>query len=251
MKTIYKLRAWQIFIQVLAILAIFILHVKGELHLLWVALLFYFIYGLLGSNLGYHRLESHNSFKTYAPIRYFLIFCGMCNSNCSPLSGVIIHRTHHRYADKKRDPHSPITMGIFKAYFNEWFIDDLRLNHALAKKELKSKFYIFTHRWYVEILFSYFMILSFIDWYVLVLCYVIPVAFTYHVKGLFNVLPHKWGYRNFDVNDNSKNNWFIHILTLGDGLHNNHHAHPERWNTKVRWWEIDPTAWLISIIRKR
>lgn len=244
-----QLRTWQLIVQAVAIFGLVYGFTNGLSGWLWFALGGYFFYGFFGSTVGFHRLEAHRSFKTYEPIRYFLIFCGMCHTNASPLASIIVHRNHHKFADTKRDIHSPVAYDIKTAYFNEWFADNLKVQTSLARKEITDPFYQFTHRWYIPILIAYAALLLLIDWKLAVYGYFVPAALLYHAKGLFNVLPHKWGYRNFITKDNSRNNWFLNIITLGDGWHNNHHAHPERWDTKVLWWEIDPAAWFIRLIR--
>ena len=68
----------------------------------------------------------------------------------------------------------------------------------------------------------------------------------FHTAGFVNVLSHKFGYRNFDVNDTSTNLPWVNIITMGGGLHNNHHARPGSWTCKFREGEWDPSAWLIK-----
>lgn len=249
MSHLNQLRYWQLFAQVVAVFGVAYAFSHDEISWLYVSLAGYFIIGFLGSTVGYHRMLAHGSFTTYKPIYYFLIFCGMCHCNSSPLAAIIVHRNHHKYPDTEKDNHSPVTMGIFKAYFNEWFPIKIQPDIKLAKREFKKPFFKFTHEYYVPILMVYVILLTIIDWHLAVYWFFIPAALLYHAKGLFNVLPHKWGYRNFDLPDNSYNNWFLNIITVGDGWHNNHHKYPGRWDTKVRWWEIDPAAWFISLIR--
>jgi stearoyl-CoA desaturase (delta-9 desaturase) len=60
---------------------------------------------------------------------------------------------------------------------------------------------------------------------------------------------HTWGYRNFETKEESKNTWWLAILTFGEGWHNNHHAKPGRWNFSHKWWEIDMSAWVIRLLK--
>lgn len=59
-----------------------------------------------------------------------------------------------------------------------------------------------------------------------------------------------YGYKNFDTTDQSHNNVFMSILTFGESWHNNHHANAMSWKQGVKWWEIDPTSWIIAVIKK-
>jgi fatty-acid desaturase len=67
---------------------------------------------------------------------------------------------------------------------------------------------------------------------------------------LINSASHMWGYRTFDVEDNSRNLWWAALLTYGEGWHNNHHAYPNVAKAGWQWWEIDPTWWVISGLKK-
>jgi stearoyl-CoA desaturase (delta-9 desaturase) len=245
-----KLKYFQIATHAIAIVAI----PYGIYQEMWSwfgwALLVYFVVGVLGTTIGYHRMLAHNSFETYAPIRYLLIFCGMLCSVSSPLTSVLVHRTHHKHTDRARDPHSPSVMGYKGTWFGDWMGIDLKLDLRTARKELKDPFFKFTHQHYATILLLFVVMLALVDWKVAVYLYCVPALFFYHYKGFSNVFGHSWGYRSFDTDEDSRNCWPMHILSFGDGWHNNHHKYPGRWNTQIRWWELDPAAWIIWLIKK-
>lgn len=251
MNELTQLKYLQITLQGVAMLAIPYAIYVGMWNWLGWMLLAYFIYGFFGVTVGYHRMEAHRSFNTYAPIRYILIGCGMASTIASPLMNILVHRSHHKYADTNHDSHSPINQGIKEAWFGEWMDRRVRLDHRLAKKEIRNPFYLKTHKYYVPILLTYALILLAFDWKAMVYLYCVPAALLFHVKGFFNTFGHTWGYRNFECNDQSRNSWLVNIVTMGDGWHNNHHANPGWWNTRVKWWELDFAAWIIFIIRKR
>lgn len=250
MNDLIKLRMMQLLLHAAAIIGIIETIQTDNLHWFWMSLFFYLFWGFFGSTVGYHRLLAHKSFETYRPIYYFLTFCGMMHVNGSPLTAVLIHRSHHKYSDTKRDLHSPVAHGILAAYFPEWFGKKVKINLSLAREELKDPFFKRVHETYSGVIMLIFLILLYTDPLFLFHVMAIPFAMLYHVRGLFNVVPHKWGYRNHGTSDNSRNSWLINILTLGDGWHNNHHADPSKWNTKEKWWEIDPAAWFIKLIKK-
>ena len=85
------------------------------------------------------------------------------------------------------------------------------------------------------------IITALIDWRIPVFLFAIPVVITFHSAGLGNTIGHLYGYRNFETTDKSQNSTWVNILTLGSGLHNNHHAYPERYNYKMtnKWYERD------------
>jgi stearoyl-CoA desaturase (delta-9 desaturase) len=72
----------------------------------------------------------------------------------------------------------------------------------------------------------------------------------YIALDLFVYLTHKYGYRNHDTRDNSRNNWFISLILWGEGWHNNHHNNPRDWNLQHHWYEIDICSWVIRLVKK-
>ena len=71
----------------------------------------------------------------------------------------------------------------------------------------------------------------------------------WHSTWLINSATHLYGYRNFEVEDNSRNLWWAAILTYGEGWHNNHHAHPNVAPAGRHWWEVDMTWWAIKTLQ--
>jgi stearoyl-CoA desaturase (delta-9 desaturase) len=89
-----------------------------------------------------------------------------------------------------------------------------------------------------------------VEW--LIAAYILPASLNMFVTlWALGILAHHWGYQNFEGRDHSTNSFLCNIITVGDGWHNNHHRYPGRWNTRIKWWEFDPTAWFIGLIRKR
>jgi stearoyl-CoA desaturase (delta-9 desaturase) len=169
----------------------------------------------------------------------------------SPLMNLLVHRTHHKYADTNRDSHSPTVQGWREAWFGEWMERKVFLDPRVAKREVRARGYQLTHKYYVPILAAYAFGLWAVDWKAALFLYAIPAALLFHVKGFFNTFGHTWGYRNHETDDDSRNSWLVNIVTVGDGWHNNHHADPSRWNISERWYEVDFAAWFIQLIRRR
>jgi stearoyl-CoA desaturase (delta-9 desaturase) len=76
----------------------------------------------------------------------------------------------------------------------------------------------------------------------------VRTVFTYHTTGFVNSASHKWGYRNFETHDDSRNNWWVALLSWGEGWHNNHHAHQRSARHGLRWFEIDVTYWSLRVL---
>lgn len=117
------------------------------------------------------------------------------------------------------------------------------------KELLANKNVMFFHNHYLKVILVYCLVLMMIDPVLVIFLWSVPALLSlYGILGT-NILCHIKGYRNFDTDDKSYNNIFISIITLGEGWHNNHHADPKNWDTKKNWWELDPTAFVIRMIK--
>ena len=74
------------------------------------------------------------------------------------------------------------------------------------------------------------------------------IVFVYHSTWLVNSAAHHSGYQTYRTNDLSTNNWFVALVAFGEGWHNNHHAFPSSARHGLRWFELDPTYWLIKVM---
>jgi len=238
------------------------------LHVGAIAALFYFnwtvfviavvtwqISGILGITVGYHRLLAHQSFKTYKWVARFHAFCGVLSFQQGPISWVRLHRAHHGHADKIGDPH-PQQYGFLFGHLG-WPIVDLKgvgesgLRITLPA-HLKSDKVIF----FLERHFLVLATLSLLTIYLFgglaaflwVGCF--RIVWTLHVTLMVNSICHRFGYRNFPTDDNSRNNLLVALVTGGEGWHNNHHKFPASPKSGVKWWELDTSWWWILFLSK-
>tara|TARA_B100000029_G_scaffold336548_1_gene328661 strand:- start:5480 stop:6226 length:747 start_codon:yes stop_codon:yes gene_type:complete len=203
-----------------------------------------FIMGL-GGDIGTHRYLAHRSFKT-GPIRDFLLqFMGILTCVGSPMVWAMFHRQHHKNSDIVGDPHSPNLIPWLKVWACVWVPE---LPQPRECRDLyKNRLTFFIHKYYFYIIFLVFILLYLIDWRILIFLICIPSVIVFHLTNSgVNVICHKWGYRNFDTHDNSKNNIWVNYLTAGAGLHNNHHANPDRYSNKINSNERDFCGWIIK-----
>lgn len=241
-------RSTQILNHLLFLLGLYLVVFQGVsvMYFLYSVLIYWFI-GVFGINIGYHRLISHRSFSTYKPIEYFLAFIGCITMIGSPLAWSALHRQHHGHAETDKDPHSPYQLGWFKAWFGFWNIDVI--NPKYIKDIRKIPFYKYTHKYYFAINIVYVVALGLIDPLWIVFGYAIPTVFVLHSTSAIIVIAHIHGYKNHKINDESRNSWIASLITLGEGWHNNHHANSKAWNNQEHWWEFDPPAWIIRLIK--
>jgi stearoyl-CoA desaturase (delta-9 desaturase) len=202
---------------------------------------------MLGVNIGYHRLLSHRSFQTYKPIENLLSLIGVVTTIGSPMAWSAIHRQHHRSADKTDDPHSPYQLGKFRAWMGFW--NYLPLSPKLIREMRKDRFQKFLHSYYLRIIILYCLILFAINPWLIIFGYAIPACLCLHSTSSIIVIAHYHGYKPYQINDQSRNSWIAHLLSLGEGWHNTHHAKPYQWQQGEKWWEIDPPSWIIRLIK--
>jgi stearoyl-CoA desaturase (delta-9 desaturase) len=216
-------------------------------------LLGYFLYGCLGIVVTYHRLYTHNSYRTHPWLSKIFAVLGCFGGTGSPLAWVAIHINHHLKSDKPEDPHSPLYKGIkiFKLdYANE--VD------ATTKWRMRNlvtdKFHQFLHRYYFAIIAIYSIILYLIGgFYLMMFLHWIPALVTSLMSNVVNYVGHKpsWfgGYRSYNLNDQSSNNWLWAIPSWGESWHNNHHRFPKDYTFKKQWWEFDFSGLVIKLIK--
>jgi len=210
-----------------------------------VSIALYVLIGCFGISIGYHRLLTHKSFKTSKFWERFCTIFGMLAFTGSSIGWVGVHRQHHKYSDKEGDPHSPVLHGPKMLIANY----DFDPNRWSIRYLITDRFHVFIHKYYFGIiaLWALFWLafgLNFLFYLV-----IIPGVISIWVSTISNYMNHKWGYKNFETNDESRNLWINSIFTFGEGWHNNHHARPGNYNFSVKWWEVDPAAKIIDLIK--
>jgi fatty-acid desaturase len=219
-----------------------------EFKYLFISLIIYWITGILGINIGFHRLISHRSFSTYKSIEKILAIIGSITTVGSPLAWVTIHRQHHRSCEKSGDPHSPYLIGNWRAWFGFWDLKSLDLK--LVRDLRSDEFYKQLHKHYFKIILFYCILLFLIDPWLVIFAYAIPACLCLHSSSAIIVIAHRHGYKNHNLkNDQSRNSWIANLITMGEGWHNNHHAKPYSWSNWEKWWEWDIPAIIIKIIK--
>lgn len=242
-------RSLQVFNHLLLLIGMTYAITAQAYHYLLTALVFYWVTGVLGINIGMHRLLSHRSFRTWKPIEWFLSLVAVITTVGSPLAWTAIHRQHHRTCERPGDPHSPYLLGNWRAWFGFW--NYVKLDLKLVRDMRQNSLQRWLHRNYFSIILVYCVLLAWLDPWLIVFVYAIPACLCLHSTSAIIVIAHRHGYRTHDLkHDQSRNSWIANIITLGEGWHNNHHARPHAWSNWERWWEWDIPAMIISMIKK-
>jgi fatty-acid desaturase len=217
----------------------------------------FFLYWLttgLGISMGYHRLHTHRSYKVPTPLEYFFAVCGALTLEGGPISWVAVHRVHHQNSDLPGDPHSPRDGGWW-AHAGWLLTGETLHNNTIAMAKYapdlsKDRFYVWlnNYHWLPSIVLAVALFaiggLPLMLWGVLV-----RVVFGLHATWLVNSATHMWGRRRFATRDDSRNTWWVALITFGEGWHNNHHAHPTSARHGLAWYEFDPSWILIKTLR--
>ncbi len=204
----------------------------------------------LGICLAYHRYLSHRSLKMRQPADFFVTLCGVLSGEGTPLQWCATHRLHHKRSDLEGDPHSPLD-GPWWSHILWLFLRRSpeekmtlyrRFVPELARRPMLQFFEKTFILWVIASGVALYAIggMPFLLWG---LCLRMVVA--YHSTWFVNSATHLWGYRNYQTRDESRNLWWVAVLSYGEGWHNNHHAHPSSARAGHRWWEVDMTFWAI------
>ena len=216
--------------------------------------LFYWIGGGLGISMGYHRLHTHRGFKTYKWFEYFLAICGTLTLEGGPIFWVATHRLHHQHSDQPEDPHTPRVSGFWAhigwIIFGEASHNDTKRLSRYAPDLGRDPFYrwLTTYHW-VPLVVLGLVLLAIGGWPLVNWAIFLRVVAGLHTTWLINSATHMWGARRFATKDDSRNIWWVALVTFGEGWHNNHHAHPTSARHGLAWYEFDWTWVSLKVLK--
>ena len=218
------------------------------------ALLLWWVTGSLGIGMGYHRLLTHRSYKAPKWLEYLFTIFGTMTLQGGPIFWVAIHRLHHRYTDEPGDPHSPRD-GKWWSHMG-WITSGKSMHRTTeerapyARDLVNDRFHVWISRWHwLPLTITGFLILATLGWQVTLWAVFLRVTLGLHFTWLVNSATHLWGSRRFHTEDDSRNSFWVALLTFGEGWHNNHHAHMYSARHGLRWWEIDMNWYGIQALR--
>jgi stearoyl-CoA desaturase (delta-9 desaturase) len=198
--------------------------------LLALAVFAYFSIGFC-TTIGLHRLLSHRSFECPKWLEYLLVTAAMLTGQGSPLLWVANHRIHHGYSDREGDAHSP-RRGFWYAHVG-WIVDDASTDPEAYRKYCKDLAGDAYYHWLVRFRLApqaaaVALAGLALGWAAVPLVFFLPVVCWMHSTYMVNSVCHdaRFGSRRFETREGSRNVWWVGLLALGEGWHNNHHAHP-------------------------
>ncbi|MCL4721302.1 MAG: fatty acid desaturase [Gammaproteobacteria bacterium] len=217
---------------------------------------FFLVITPVSITVGYHRLFSHGAWKTNRVIRFLLLFFGAAAFEQSALEWTSQHRDHHRYVDTDRDPYS-IKKGFFYAHIGWMMFWRHRNDYDNVRDLARDPLVMHQHRHYL-----WWALIAGVatplaigaatgylaSAFILAVC--LRIAVVHHLTFFINSICHMYGKATYDIHASAKDNWLIAFLTFGEGYHNFHHRFAADYRNGVRWYQWDPSKWIIAGLAK-
>ncbi len=224
---------------------------------LW-ALAFLYLNGMSITG-GYHRLWAHNAYEARPALKWFFAFWGAGALQNSILIWASDHRRHHRHVDNDvLDPYCA-GRGLWFSHMG-WILreyNDNALDFSNAKDLLRDPVVTWQHKYYVPLTLFMNLVLPLLlgIWHgdiigTLLLVGLLRLVVNHHVTFFINSLAHYWGNRPYTDTNSARDNGFLAFLTYGEGYHNYHHIFQGDYRNGIRWWQWDPTKWMIALCHR-
>jgi stearoyl-CoA desaturase (Delta-9 desaturase) len=192
---------------------------------------------------GYHCYFAHRSYKTSRLFQLALAIGAQASAQGGALRWATAHRYHHAYSDRDADLHSPHVRSFWYAHIG-WLFRTRYLAPSTPRSGPFLRYpelvWLDRHTNLVPLTLALLTWLT-MGWSGLFIAYGLSTLCVYHATFCVNSLTHRFGSRPYPTTDQSRNNWFVAIIMLGGGWHNNHHRYPRSARQGLRWWEIDVT----------
>jgi stearoyl-CoA desaturase (Delta-9 desaturase) len=211
----------------------------------------------------YHRYFSHRAFRTSRTVQFLFAVLGASAVQRGPLWWAAQHRHHHAHADGPLDPHSARRHGFLWSHLG-WFLTRENFRTRLERVPDLARYpelrFLDRYDALVPLLLAVLLYtagewlawaapgLGTDGWQLLVWGFAISTVALYHVTFTINSLAHRLGRRRYATRDDSRNNFWLALLTFGEGWHNNHHHYPASARQGFRWWEIDIAYYFLRLL---
>jgi stearoyl-CoA desaturase (delta-9 desaturase) len=204
----------------------------------------------LGVTVGYHRMLTHRSFQPHPVVKFIFLVLGSMALEGPALEWTATHVKHHAQSDREGDPHSPVE-GFFHAHLGWLFKDRMADPETYCRHLLKDPIVMFVSRTFLLwVALSLLIPFTIGGWSGLLWGGLVRIFLAHHVTWSVNSVCHTFGKREFETNDQSRNEWLIGLLAMGEGWHNNHHAFPRSAFHGLHWWQFDLSGYLIWTLER-
>jgi len=216
----------------------------------------FYLITCLAIGVGFHRLFTHRGFVCGRWLRRLLAWAGAVALQGGPSRWVALHRRHHRHVDRAGDPHTPLE-GFFHGHVGWILLRDEQdsADHRELVPDVSGddplmrvldRRLMFVLPWALTGVFC----LAVAGWRGVLWGTIIRTLAMWHVTWSVNSVCHRWGRRPNETRDESRNVWWVGLLTLGEGWHNNHHARPTAAVHGWRWYEVDVSGYVIRLLAR-
>jgi stearoyl-CoA desaturase (delta-9 desaturase) len=205
---------------------------------------------MFGTTAGYHRYFSHRTFRTSRVGQFLLAVLAQSSSQRGVLWWAAKHRHHHQHSDTEHDVHSPRQRGFLYAHVG-WIFQRQQGDTDYAAIPDLARYpelvWLNRHPYLppTALAVACFLVAG---WPGLIVGFFWSTVVLFHGTFCINSLAHVHGKQRYVTGDDSRNNWWLAIITLGEGWHNNHHAYQRSTRQGFRWYEWDPTYYLLKTL---
>ena len=200
---------------------------------------------------GYHCYFSHRAFKTSRAFQLVLAIGAQTSAQGSVVRWATAHREHHAHADEPGDLHSPHPRGLWHAHIG-WLLRTGYLERSAPRPgglmQFRELAWLDRYAYLPSLALAAATWLA-LGWPGLCIGYGLSTVAVYHATFTVNSLAHRFGSQPYATQDHSRNNWFVALIMLGGGWHNNHHRFPRSARQGLRGWQIDPTYRVLVVLR--
>ena len=211
----------------------------------------FFFLAQMGVTVGYHRMLTHQGFQAPGWVKFCLLTMGATAFEGTPVQWTATHIKHHAHSDEEDDPHSPLA-GFWHAHCG-WLFSSKNYAPAAvyAPHLLQDRVVMLADKWaYLFTALSVIIPFAVGGWTGLIWGAGVRIFLTTHVTYSVNSICHTFGRRDYQTTDESRNNWVVALLAMGEGWHNNHHAFPRSAFHGMKWWQLDVSGIVIHLLEK-
>ncbi len=206
---------------------------------------------MFGVTAGYHRYFSHRAYRTGRVFQFLLALLAQSSAQRGVLWWAAHHRDHHRHSDTDADPHSPVRRGFWRAHLG-WIFEPRHEPTKLDRIPDFAKYpelvWLDRHPYLPAVALG-FATWAAGGWSMLVVGFFWSTVALWHATFAINSLAHVIGCRRYVTGDDSRNNWWLALLTMGEGWHNNHHYYQSSVRQGFRWYELDLSYLILRLLR--
>jgi stearoyl-CoA desaturase (delta-9 desaturase) len=199
---------------------------------------------------GYHRYFSHRTYKTSRAMQFLIAFLGQTSAQRGVIWWAAVHRHHHLHSDTEHDVHSPKHHGFVYSHVT-WIFNpsNWEPDYGTVKDLTRYPELVWLDRnTYLPAILLGFGVWLVGGWAMLVVGFFWSTVVLFHCTFFINSLAHVSGSQRYLTGDDSRNNLWLALITLGEGWHNNHHHYQSSTRQGFRWWEIDISFYVLKVM---